>query len=170
MRRLSRAYDLNDSPLHKLTARSKFLDDFLLYQLSIASGACDRLLTKMLETELDLSLGEWRVILMVGEVAGLSTDALAARTTMDKARVSRAITRLVALGYLKREIQNEDRRLISLFFTDKGRSVFKKSLEIGKQAEKQFLDPLSKFELAQLFSHLAKLAKANAVLPLVPKT
>jgi DNA-binding MarR family transcriptional regulator len=70
----------------------------------------------VLESELNLSLAEWRVILIVGEVPHLSTDALAARTTMDKARVSRAIARLVALGHLNREVQDSGRRLIALLF------------------------------------------------------
>lgn len=151
----------------KLKARSQFLDTFLLYQLSIASAYSDRLLTRLLDTELKLSLAEWRVILMVGEVPNLSTDALAARTTMEKARVSRAIARLVALGLLDRKVQDSDRRLIALSLTTQGRAVFKSSLTIGKSAENQILNPISKQERAQLFHILTKLSTYKPALDLV---
>jgi len=148
-------------------ARGRFLDHFLLYQLSVAAGKSGGLLTKALDAELKLSLAEWRVVLLVGEIPNLSNDAVAARTTMDKARVSRAIARLVAMDILNRDVDDSDRRLISLSLTQRGRMIFQSSMDIGEQVEAQFLAPLSKSERALLFEMLLKLSATNPEIGLI---
>lgn len=151
-------------------ARSRFLDHFLLYQLSVAAGNSGGLLTKALDAELKLSLAEWRVVLMVGEIPNLSNDAVAARTTMDKARVSRAIARLVALGILNRDVDDTDRRLIALSLTSRGREIFQASMDIGEQVEARFLAPLSQSERAILGELLLKLSATSPEFEIVSRT
>jgi DNA-binding MarR family transcriptional regulator len=150
-----------------IKARGRFLDNFLLYQLSVAAGHSGGLLTKALDAELNLTLAEWRVILIVGEIPNLSNDAVAARTTMDKARVSRAIARLVALGILNREVKGSDRRLIALSLTNQGRAMFQSSMDIGEDVEARFLAPLSKSERALLFQLLIKLSATSPTIKIV---
>jgi DNA-binding MarR family transcriptional regulator len=139
--------------------RPTFLDAFTLYRLSVASSVADQLLTDLLKVELRLSLAEWRVMLIVGKVPGLSTDGLAGLTTMDKPRVSRAIARLSALGLLNRETPGQDRRLIALSVTAKGAKVSRKCAEIAQAAQIQFLGRLTAKERSDLFSLLAKLSQ-----------
>jgi DNA-binding MarR family transcriptional regulator len=151
-------------------ARGRFLDNFLLYQLSVAAGNSGGLLTKALDIELSLSLAEWRVILIVGEIPNLSNDAVAARTTMDKARVSRAIARLVSMGVLNREVDDSDRRLIALSLTKRGSAIFQSSMDIGEHVEARFLAPLSKSERAILFELLIKLSTTSPTIGIISQT
>jgi DNA-binding MarR family transcriptional regulator len=151
-------------------ARGRFLDHFLLYQLSVAAGSSGGLLTRALDAELQLSLAEWRVILIVGEIPNLSNDAVAARTTMDKARVSRAIARLVSMGILNREVDDSDRRLIALSLTSQGRAIFQASMDIGEKVEARFLAPLSKSERAILFELLIKLSKTSPTIGIISQS
>lgn len=66
-----------------------FFEGFTLYWLSVASSNAERQLTKSLQATMKISLPEWRVMLLVGKMPGLSTDTIAGKTTMDKSKVSR---------------------------------------------------------------------------------
>jgi DNA-binding MarR family transcriptional regulator len=141
---------------------SSFLDGFTLYWLSVVSSQSDRQLTAMLHDALQISLAEWRVMLMVGKMPGLSTDAIAGKTTMDKAKVSRAIARQTALGYVMRSTLKSDRRLNSVTITNSGKRVFKQCLDVAENAQADFLRSLSATEHGALFELLTRLNKSNA--------
>jgi DNA-binding MarR family transcriptional regulator len=135
-----------------------FFEGFTLYWLSVASNTAERGLTQLLQATVELSLPEWRVMLLVGKMPGLSTDAIADKTTMDKSKVSRAIARLGALGYVERTVPKTDRRLNSLAITKSGKRVFERCLEIAETAQADFVSPLSSAEHDTLFALLARLS------------
>lgn len=54
---------------------------------------------------------------------GASQDFLVARFFMDKGNVARSAKRLEELGYIRREIDPDDRRQYKLFLTDSGQKL-----------------------------------------------
>lgn len=135
-----------------------FFEGFTLYWLSVASSNAERQLTKSLQATVKISLAEWRVMLLVGKMPGLSTDTIAGKTTMDKSKVSRAIARLAALGYVERSVPNADRRLNSLTITKSGKQIFERCLEVAETMQANFMKPLTPAEHDILFALLARLS------------
>lgn len=134
-----------------------FLDGFLLYHVSVVSHLTGRVLSRHLDREVGLSIPEWRVILIIGKIPDLSTDQVAARTTMDKTKVSRAIARLAALGYITREVSATDRRQNRLEITPKGVPVFERCLAVAENVQAEVLRSLTASETKALFSILTKI-------------
>lgn len=134
-----------------------FLDGFLLYHVSVVSHLTGRVLSRHLDREVGLSIPEWRVILIIGKIPDLSTDQVAARTTMDKTKVSRAIARLAALGYITREVSATDRRQNRLEITPKGVPVFERCLAVAEDVQAEVLRSLTASETKALFLILTKI-------------
>jgi DNA-binding MarR family transcriptional regulator len=134
-----------------------FLDGFLLYHLSVVSNLSSRVLSDHLDREVGLTIPEWRVILIIGKIPGLSTDQVAARTTMDKTKVSRAIARLAALGYIDRQISASDRRQNRLEITPAGIPIFERCLTVANDVQGEVLRSLTAAEEKAFLAILLKI-------------
>ncbi|MDW2796401.1 MarR family transcriptional regulator [Clostridium boliviensis] len=72
---------------------------------------------------------------------------LAESTAMDRSSVSRLVSRLKQLGYVKSETHPEDRRGVLLSLTELGRE---KALKAIKEKEEEFYKRISKWEDSDL--------------------
>ena len=133
------------------------LDAFLPYRLSVASNRVSRAFARRYAEEFGLTIPEWRVLAVLGSYAPLSSNEIVARTAMDKAKVSRAVARLVADGLVTRESDPEDQRLIRLSFSRRGRQVYEAIVPRARALEAELLeglDPRRRAELAALLDRL----------------
>lgn len=62
-------------------------------------------------------------IIYLDKHPGSSQDSIANHYVLDKCTVARSAKRLEALGYIKREINESDRRQYDLYLTEKGREL-----------------------------------------------
>jgi len=147
------------------------LGKYFPYHLAITADIVSGELAAILHQSTRLSMTEWRVMAVIGSFAPLSTKTVAAYTTINKVRVSRAVSRLAQLGYVKREIDPMDNRLLRLDFSPKGRALFD---AIGKQAiawEKALLESFSDEEIGLVVALLARLrARVVELAPLRRKS
>jgi DNA-binding MarR family transcriptional regulator len=65
-----------------------------------------------------------------GNVA-VSVRDIEARVAMEKSKVSRAASRLEENGYIKKTVNDTDRRLVHLSLTDKGRALMAELLPLA---------------------------------------
>ncbi len=133
------------------------LERFLPYRLSVVTNRISRAFAGRYAAEFGLSIPEWRVIAVVGGFAPLSSNEICRLTEMDKAKVSRAVTRLAAAGLLKRETNRADQRLIKLSFTRKGRSVYEGIVPLALALERELTEALEPGERELLERALMKL-------------
>ncbi len=140
------------------------LDDFLPYRLSVAANRVSRALAERYAAH-GLSIPEWRVMAVVGGFAPLSSNEVCRRTEMDKAKVSRAVTRLVAAGLLARRPDETDRRLITLSFTAKGRRTYEAIVPLALALEQELTAMLQPGERRTLDRILDKLRAGPAAAP-----
>ena len=140
------------------------LDDFLPYRLSVAANRVSRALAERYAAH-GLSIPEWRVMAVVGGFAPLSSNEVCRRTEMDKAKVSRAVTRLVAAGLLARRPDETDRRLITLSFTAKGRRTYEAIVPLALALERELTAALEPGERRTLERILDKLRDGPAAAP-----
>lgn len=133
------------------------LEQFLPYRLAVVAEAVSRSLAAVYAERFDLTRDEWRVLAQLAEVEQIKTTQLAARTTLDKMQVSRAVTRLERDGLIERRTDEADRRNLVLRILPTGRALHRKIVPMAQARERFLLEALSADEQAALDRALDKL-------------
>ena len=141
------------------------LDRFLPYHLSILASKVTANLAREYERAIGLQLPEARVMTVLGFYRPVSSNAIVQHTSMDKATVSRAVARLLRLGFLTRKPDPRDRRLLALDFTPRGRRASAKLVALARAWEAWFTAELEAGERARLEQLLARLVRRLAEVP-----
>ncbi|MCV6576739.1 MAG: MarR family winged helix-turn-helix transcriptional regulator, partial [Cohaesibacter sp.] len=84
-----------------------------------------------------LSVSEWRVMAVLAPPQSMSALDIIERSSMNKVNVSRAVARLRKRGYLKQDIDGDDRRRSVLRLTQEGCKVFHDLIPRVKEVERQ---------------------------------
>ncbi len=113
------------------------LDDFLPYQLTVLSSRVSAGFSKHYRNAYGISVSEWRVVAHLSQADSVSVREIHARVDMDKPKVSRAASRLEAAGYVTKTINPQDRRLVELSLTPKGRDMIAALTPIARDYEAQ---------------------------------
>jgi len=142
------------------------LERFLPYRLSVLMLRISNAIARSYERRFRLSVPEWRVMAVLGRFGPLSAVGVGEKTQMDKVRVSRAVSRLVAAGRVSRRTDRRDRRRSILALTASGRAIHREIVPHAKRVEARLLAGLSEFERAALDRLLFKL-EARAETPFV---
>lgn len=133
------------------------LERFLPYRLSVAANRVSRAFAQRYQTAFGLSIPEWRVMAVLGRFAPCSSLDICERTAMDKAKVSRAVSRLVAAGLIARGAHPADQRLNRLALSRKGRSVYERIVPLALALENEVLEGLTAEERRTLDDLLSKI-------------
>lgn len=133
------------------------LDEFLPYRLSIVTNRISQALARRYSDAFGLAIPEWRVMAVLGNFAPLTANQLCRRTAMDKVKVSRAVTRLVAAGHVGKQANPADQRSTLLRLTPKGRRVYRRIVPHALELEAALTAALAPGERAALAATLAKL-------------
>ena len=96
------------------------LDTFLPYRAARLATALSRGLAAQYEERFDISVAEWRVLVHLTQQSEISVRDIFTRVDMDRARVTRAVQRLVERGYVSKLVNPDDRRLVKLALTPSG--------------------------------------------------
>ena len=96
------------------------LDGFLPYRTARLASALSRGLAAQYETQYQISVPEWRVLVHLTQESEISVRDIKTRVDMDAARVTRAVQRLEARGLVSKLVNERDRRLVRLALTPVG--------------------------------------------------
>jgi DNA-binding MarR family transcriptional regulator len=132
------------------------LRDFVPYRIAVLARGVSASLGKKYR-DLGITIPEWRLIAHLAEVGLCSSGEICARTSMDKAMVNRAVTRLVAAGLVLAGTSGQDRRVNVLKLTPRGQKIYERIVPLALDHEKSLLDPLSATEIKELVRILGKL-------------
>jgi DNA-binding MarR family transcriptional regulator len=116
-------------------------------------------LSRKYADEFNITIPEWRVIAHLAEQQACSSGEIGERTAMDKAKVNRAVTRLVASGLVLASTSTEDRRLNVLKLSRRGRDVYARIVPIALSHEASLLEALTPAEHRTLLEILVKLQR-----------
>ena len=140
------------------------LERFLPYRLSVLTNLVSGAIADVYQHRFNLTIPEWRVIAVLARHPGLSAAEVAAHTRMDAVAVSRAVTRLLRAGRIRRSIAAEDRRRSVLRLSAAGEAVYREIAPVALRYERSLLEGLTAAEVAELESTLGKLsARAQAL-------
>jgi DNA-binding MarR family transcriptional regulator len=134
------------------------LDDFLPHRLAIASDAVSRLIARQHLSKAGLAMPEWRLLAAVGRFGVLSPTAAGERTAMDKVKVSRAATGLVARALMRQTKDPDDGRGRLLRLTRKGSALYSDVAATAGEIEQTLMAGLTKTEWSTLHRSLGKLS------------
>ncbi|MGX1307738.1 DNA-binding MarR family transcriptional regulator [Amorphus suaedae] len=128
------------------------LDDFLPYLVNVLGTRLSVELGADYGRRFSISIPEWRVLAHLSQYEHVSVREIYRRVEMDKAKVSRAAARLEAAGLIRKDVP-EDRRLVALSLTEKGRALFSEIAPLALAFEERFLEKLTPEE-AETFRRL----------------
>ncbi len=95
------------------------------YRFAIYAGYYAGFLASMYRPRYRLSTSEWKVMAVLGVQAPLSATQAGKRTSLEPAKVTRAVDTLVSKGFVSRRQDQEDRRRVILSLSAKGTGVFR---------------------------------------------
>jgi DNA-binding MarR family transcriptional regulator len=133
------------------------LDDFIPYKLAVVANRVSQSIGHVFETQFNLQMPEWRILMALYAYGALIFNEVVERTSMDKARVSRAQRRLVDLNMIKTSDHPTDGRRLILALTPTGVRRCADILPEAAEREAWFLSALTDEEHKQLDVILNKL-------------
>jgi DNA-binding MarR family transcriptional regulator len=140
------------------------LDAFLPYRLSVTSNLVSRLFARRYAEEFGLTIAEWRVMAVVGADGTATASTVRTRTGMDKAKVSRAVSALLARRLVKRVAHRGDRRVEPLALSASGRAMFDAIVPRARMLEAELAAGLAPDQAAALQAALRHIsARATAL-------
>lgn len=119
------------------------LSAFLPYQLAVASSRVSKAFADRYRAEFGLTIPEWRVLAHLAQSDQVSVREIQARVDMDKSKVSRAAARLEAAGLIEKRENPEDRRLLDMRLTTKGRDLIARIVPIADAYQAEVLVKLA---------------------------
>lgn len=137
------------------------LSNFLPYQLSLASNAVSGRIALEYRQRFGLSIPEWRVMAVLGDVGALTQRDLTRRTLMDKVAVNRACKGLEERDLAQRTPNEADGRSHLLDLTASGRDMHGEIMPLAKEIERRLFEGFSADEL-ELFRKLLERARRQA--------
>lgn len=140
------------------------LNAFLPYQLAVAASRVSRAFAEVYQDRFGLSVAEWRVLAHLSQESAVSVRDIGERTDMDKPKVSRAVARLEAAGYLEKRPSTADRRLLDLALSDRGRALIEEIVPHARAFEQGLERELG--EEAEIFRETLTALVANRTMPL----
>ncbi len=137
------------------------LDTFWPYRMSVLSQSISTAIAGAYAKRFELSIPEWRVMVIVARFPGISANEVAERSMMDKVAVSRAVSRLLEAGRVRREVAAEDRRRSMLNLTSEGRALYDEVIPFGLDYERELISVFSEQEI-QLLDELIERMQSRA--------
>ncbi|NBC32515.1 MAG: MarR family transcriptional regulator [Alphaproteobacteria bacterium] len=126
------------------------LGHFLPHRLAVLAQCMNRILAHRCEDECGLTTAEWRLLAILAQYGALSANAVASYADMDKVRVSRAVSRAVDAGLVRRAIDRSDRRRSVLTLTPEGWAMHDRIVPALLDLESEILADLEDREIDAL--------------------
>ena len=120
------------------------LAGFSAYRLTVAAQKLSDAFARQYRDQFGISNPEWRVLVHLSQSDGTSIRDIEARVAMEKSKVSRAAKRLEQAGYISKQINKTDRRLLHLHLTAEGQSLMTELLPLANRFQQEMETRLGK--------------------------
>jgi DNA-binding MarR family transcriptional regulator len=134
------------------------IDDSLFFKLVRLVNLTARPFVETLARTHQLSLNEWRVMVVLASHPGVAAHEVAEATGLDKMSVSRALSALARRRRIERRSDNADARRVLLQLNAAGRALYEAIGSMAAQREAQLFRGVGRAEQARLASLVDRLA------------
>jgi DNA-binding MarR family transcriptional regulator len=135
------------------------LERFVPFRLNRLAAEVSRALAQVYGERFGIDIPEWRIIATLGDRGRARAQDVVLSTRMHKSVVSRAVARLMGLGWVARTANAKDRREASLCLTAKGRDVYRQLVPVVLGYQDHLLGSLTEGERRTLERLLDKLER-----------
>ena len=135
------------------------LERFVPFRLNRLAAEVSRALARVYGERFGIDIPEWRVIATLGDHGRARAQDIVLSTRMHKSMVSRAVARLMELGWVARSANASDRREAPLRLTTNGREIYRQLVPIVLDYQDRLLGSLSSSERRMLERLLDKLER-----------
>lgn len=135
------------------------LERFVPFRLNRLAAEVSRALARVYGERFGIDIPEWRIIATLGDRGRARAQDIALSTRMHKSVVSRAVARLMGLGWIARTANAKDRREAALRLTADGRRIYRQLVPIVLGYQDHLLGGLSESERRTLDRLLDKLER-----------
>lgn len=123
-------------------------------------GLAFRRMVATIERETGIAGMKWFLLTMLARRDGVGQGELAQEFELDPSRVTRTAQSLESDGFVRRERDPEDNRVVRMYLTAEGRRVLRQLPRINEKLESRVHSVLSEKEFGELRRMLAVLAEA----------
>lgn len=102
----------------------------ILLKLTNGIYRCTQVYIDKKLAKFDLTIGTYPYLLVLNKSEGISQNEISRELSVDKAMSARTIKKLIELGYIRKEENEEDIRAYKLYITDKAKSIIPELIEI----------------------------------------
>lgn len=135
------------------------LYNHLPFQIGLLTNIIRQVTSDVYVKKSGLSAREWRVLAMLGCKGVMMPAQVATESGMDRATITRAITKLVNLGYIFTGGDAADRRRKVLYLTEKGVDICNEVRPVMDAKGRAFEEVLTRKELKSYYKIMDKLQK-----------
>jgi DNA-binding MarR family transcriptional regulator len=135
------------------------LERFVPFRLNRLAAEVSRALARVYGERFGIDIPEWRIIATLGDRGRARAQDVALSTRMHKSMVSRAVARLIELGWVARTAGAKDRREAPLALTAAGHEVYEQLVPIVLEYQDRLLAGLTESERHTLERLLGKLER-----------
>lgn len=140
-----------------LDATSRPLAQFLTYRIARLHQALNAQAVSILSEVSGISLGQWRIMVMIGWGGVTTARELTRRTGFDPAFISRTVRSLEDAGLLRTERSRADRRVLNMELTAEGAELHDRTLPYMQARQDALLGALAPEERDAIFGIIDKL-------------
>ena len=115
------------------------LEQFLPYRLNRLTEALSHRVSLAYKAEYDLSRAEWRAFALLGQAQAMTATDISYYSTMHKTKISRAILTLEKRRWVRRDVDEKDRRLERISLTQQGRRAYDKLVPMMQAEEAKLM-------------------------------
>jgi len=133
------------------------LSEFLPYRLAVISERVSTRLSADYGASHNLTVAEWRVLVHLQHCGVVSVRDVQVFTNLVKSRVSRAVARLEAAGYVEKQTAASDARLVEISLSPAGRDALTVLLADATRTEARLLANVPAQDLAAFYRVIDRL-------------
>ena len=114
-------------------------------------------LRKMKDSGVEINPAQGRIMFALWRSDGVSIQELAKKTQLGKSTLTSMLDRLEAMGYVRRQRSDSDRRQILIFRTAKDRALERKYVELSEEMTELWYEGFAETEINRFETSLQKI-------------
>jgi DNA-binding MarR family transcriptional regulator len=133
--------------------------DYLTLRIGFVARLTERHTARVLAQRFGLTLAEWRVLAQLARVGPMTVRALADRSWVDRAEVSRAAASLIERGCVAQTANPADRRSPYFLVSAEGRRLYRKVKPTRDGFQRLLASQMGKAEMERFLGVLYRLTR-----------
>jgi len=132
------------------------LDDYPLYNLNRTSATYIEEMAKALK-QIGMDQTGWRILGILGDHNPSTVTDIARRSVIKMPTLTRMLDRMERAGLVKRKLWAQDKRIVHIYITAKGRKSLSEAVQVGNNIYGRAFDGISQAQIKQLMKTLIKM-------------